>query len=83
MEIQPDQEWLSPTDLGKLLGLGKTKVYELTQTEIPTYRIGRVIRVHRKDIETWLETNRVSPSSQQALHKTGDYEYEQDNRMRR
>jgi excisionase family DNA binding protein len=54
-------EWLSPTDLGQWLGLGRTKTYTLLREEIPSYRIGRrTLRVRREDIDAWLRTNRHS-----------------------
>jgi excisionase family DNA binding protein len=54
-----EQEWFSAEELRRWLGLGKTKVQELLQTgEIPSYRIGRVRRIRRADIEHFLEQNR-------------------------
>ncbi len=61
MKIQQDEDWLSPSEVASMLGLGMTRTYELLRLEIPSYRIGRVIRVHRQDIETWLQTNKVTP----------------------
>ncbi len=61
MKIQQDEDWLSPSEVASTLGLGMTRTYELLRLEIPSYRIGRVIRVHRQDIETWLQTNKVTP----------------------
>lgn len=53
------QEWFSAEDLRRWLGLGKTKTQELLQTgEIPSYRIGRIRRIRRDDIERFLERNR-------------------------
>ncbi len=59
MESQP--EWLTTSDVASMLGLGRTRTYELLRWEIPSYRIGRVIRVHKNDIETWLETQKTIP----------------------
>lgn len=53
------KEWYSPDELWRWLGLGRTKIYELLQSgEIPSYKIGRIRRIRRVDIETWLERNR-------------------------
>lgn len=53
------KEWYSPDELWRWLGLGRTKTYELLQSgEIPSYKIGRVRRIRRQDIEAWLECNR-------------------------
>jgi excisionase family DNA binding protein len=46
-------------ELRRWLGLGKTKTQEILQTgQIPSYRIGRVRRIRRADIEHFLEQNR-------------------------
>jgi excisionase family DNA binding protein len=53
------KEWYSPDELWRWLGLGRTKTYELLQSgEIPSYKIGRVRRIRRHDIEVWLQHNR-------------------------
>ncbi len=59
MKVPP--ELLTTSDVASMLGLGRTRTYELLRSEIPSYRIGRVIRVHRQDIETWLQTNKTTP----------------------
>jgi len=52
-------EWLTLADLAAWLKVGKTIAYQLVSSrEIPSYRIGRSIRVRRKDVERWLERNR-------------------------
>ncbi len=63
MKTQHDQRWLSPSELAEHLGLGMTRTYELLRSEIPSYRIGRVIRVQKNDIETWLETQKTTPKN--------------------
>ncbi len=52
---------MSPAELQAWLGCGRTKVYELLQTEtggIRSYRIGRLVRVRREDVEDYLERHR-------------------------
>jgi excisionase family DNA binding protein len=54
--MEQEQEWFSTEELRRWLGLGKTKFQELLQTgEIPSYRIGRVRRIRRADVEYFLE----------------------------
>jgi excisionase family DNA binding protein len=54
-----EKEWWTITELHDWLGLGRSKAYELIQSgEIPSHRIGRVIRVRRQDVEEWLQNNR-------------------------
>jgi excisionase family DNA binding protein len=59
MDKLDEKEWLTVAELHDWLGLGRSKAYELIQTgEIPSHRIGRVIRVRRQDVEEWLQNNR-------------------------
>ncbi len=52
-------EWLSLKDVQQLLGIGRTKAYELvTIGELPAVRIGRSIRVNRKELDEWLRAQR-------------------------
>jgi excisionase family DNA binding protein len=52
-------EWLSLKDVQQLLGIGRTKTYELAATgELPAVRIGRCIRVNRGELDEWLHRQR-------------------------
>jgi excisionase family DNA binding protein len=61
--MESQSEWLTTSDVASMLGLGRTRTYELLRSEIPSYRIGRVIRVSRRDLEAWLQTNKTTPKS--------------------
>jgi excisionase family DNA binding protein len=40
---------------GALVGIGRTKAYELVTTgELPAVRIGRCIRINRRELDEWL-----------------------------
>jgi excisionase family DNA binding protein len=53
------QEWLSIRQLQDLLGIGHTKAYSLVASgEIPSVKIGRIIRINRQDLRDWLEQQR-------------------------
>jgi excisionase family DNA binding protein len=55
-------EWFTTDQLIRWLGLGRTKTYEMLRSgEIPSYKIGRVRRIRRRDVEAWLERNRFQP----------------------
>jgi len=55
-----EKEWLTLTEVQRVLELGRTKTYELVAGgEIPAVRIGRVLRVNREELDRWLETKRV------------------------
>jgi excisionase family DNA binding protein len=50
---------MTPTDLQAWLGCGRTKIYELLQTgEIRSYRVGRLVRIRKQDVEEFLERHR-------------------------
>jgi excisionase family DNA binding protein len=62
MGVRTEKEWLTIAELQDWLGLGRSKAYELTATrEIPSYRIGRILRVRRQDVEQWLEQHCHQP----------------------
>ena len=53
------KELLNPAEVQEMLGIGRTKVYELiTRRELPAVRIGRAVRVRKGDVERFLEGNR-------------------------
>lgn len=57
------KEWLTTDELVRWLGIGRTKASELLASgEIPSYKIGRVRRIRRRDVEAWLESNRFRPN---------------------
>jgi len=56
------KEWFTTDELVRWLGLGRTKAYEMLRSgEIPSYKIGRIRRIRRQDLEAWLERNKVWP----------------------
>jgi len=62
MDAQESREWMRVPEAALLLGLPRTRTYELIQQgELPAVRIGeRSIRVTRRGLERFLlETRRV------------------------
>jgi excisionase family DNA binding protein len=62
MDAQENREWLRVPQAAELLGLPRTRTYELIQRgELPAVRIGeRSIRVNRRELERFLlETRRI------------------------
>jgi excisionase family DNA binding protein len=58
-EHHSGEEWLSATELGEWLRIGRSKAYALLREEIPAHRIGKsTLRVRRDDVEAWLQSNR-------------------------
>ena len=55
------KKWLSLAEVRQVLGLGRTKTYELVATgELPAVKIGRCLRVNRGELEAWLDSKRVA-----------------------
>jgi len=49
------QKWLSIRQLQDLLNIGHTKAYSLVASgEIPSVKIGRIIRINQQDLSEWL-----------------------------
>ena len=56
MGPENEQEFISLNDLQEILGIGRTKAYDLvTSGELPAIRVGRAIRVRRADLDRWAE----------------------------
>lgn len=56
---RPSDEWLTLAELAAWLKVGRTSVYRLIASgAVPSYRVGRSVRVRRADVERWLEETR-------------------------
>jgi excisionase family DNA binding protein len=52
----PEPLLLRAREVAVLLGLGRSKVYEMLQAgELPTVRIGSAVRVPKKLLEQWIQ----------------------------
>ena len=52
-------EWLKVPEVAKALRIARSRVYELISSgEIPSIRIGRSVKVSRKELDRWLEEQR-------------------------
>ena len=59
------KEVFTPMEAMKFLGVGRTKIYELIDDEtgeIPFFRIGKLKRIRRKELEAYMEARLVAPS---------------------
>lgn len=51
-----DRMLLRPSEVADLLGLGRSKTYQLLHCgELRTIRIGKSLRVRSEDLEKWLD----------------------------
>ena len=52
-------EYLKVPEVAEVLRIARSRAYELVaEGEIPSVRIGRSVRVSRKELERWLEEQR-------------------------
>ena len=57
-----EKAFLSPKELGKILGVSLPTVYRLIDTrKIPAFKIGNSLRFSKSDILAYLESNRIGP----------------------
>ncbi|MGI8911249.1 MAG: helix-turn-helix domain-containing protein [Rubrobacteraceae bacterium] len=53
------KEYLKVPEVAEFLQIGRSHAYDLVADgEIPSVRIGRSVRVSRKELERWLEERR-------------------------
>jgi excisionase family DNA binding protein len=51
---------LKATEAGKLLGLGRSKVFAMVAAgELPVIRIGRSVRIPRQALERWIRNQTI------------------------
>ena len=56
MRQENEQEFISLNELQEILSIGRTKAYDLvTSGDLPAVRIGRIIRIDKRDLTDWLE----------------------------
>jgi excisionase family DNA binding protein len=60
------REWLTLREMQEMLSIGRTKAWQLVASgEVPAVKIGRSVRVSRKELEGWLEEQRYLDVAQQ------------------
>lgn len=63
------ERWMGVPEAAEYLGVVVRTVYGLINTEeIPAYKLGRVIRLKREDVDAWLESRRVRPGDLDHLY---------------
>ncbi|HLH67771.1 MAG TPA: helix-turn-helix domain-containing protein [Candidatus Dormibacteraeota bacterium] len=69
---QPSYTTCLDTKVARLLGIGRTKVYELIgRGELPVVRIGRLVRVPRAELERWIRDRVVGVPASGSLWMIG------------
>ena len=59
--MDAEYEYLKVTEVAKVLRIARSRAYELiADGEIPAVKIGRSVRVSRKELDRWLEGQRYA-----------------------
>ena len=67
------KEWLSSKEAASRIGITHRTLYRfIDEGQIPAYRIGRVIRLQRPDVESFIEQSRVQPGTLKHLYPDTD-----------
>lgn len=62
--MDTEHEWLKVPEVAQVLRIARSRAYELVGSgEIPSVRIGRSVRVSRKELDRWLEEQRQPSGS--------------------
>jgi excisionase family DNA binding protein len=57
--MDEQHEWLKVPEVAEVLRIARSRAYELVADgEIPSVRIGRSLRVSRRELDKWLEEQR-------------------------
>ena len=69
MSERQNTQWLSSAEAAELLGVGTRTLYRfIDEGRLPAYRFGRVIRLQRSDVESFVSSCRIEPGSLDHLH---------------
>ncbi len=59
MYMDEQHEYLKVPEVARIIRVARSRAYELVaEGEIPSVRIGRSVRVSRRDLDRWLEEQR-------------------------
>jgi excisionase family DNA binding protein len=62
--VDEQHEWLKVPEVAEVLRIARSRAYELVADgEIPAVKIGRSVRVSRKELDRWLEGQRYLDAS--------------------
>ncbi len=62
-------EWMSTAEAAKHLGITPRTLYRfIDEGQLPAYRFGRVIRLKRNEVDTFVESCRIEPGTLEHLY---------------
>jgi excisionase family DNA binding protein len=66
-------DWISTGEAADYLGVQSRTLYRfIDEGRLPAYRFGRVIRLIRADVESFVQACRIEPGTLDAARHTGD-----------
>ena len=75
------QDWMGAPTAARYMGIGLRTLYSILDTgDLPSYKLGRVIRMKTGDVDAYLERCRVQPGSLSHLYPPGENGDPQRNR---
>ena len=67
------EDWMGAPAAAKYLGISLRTLYTILDTgDLPSYKLGRVIRMKTVDVDAYLERCRVQPGSLSHLYPPGE-----------
>jgi excisionase family DNA binding protein len=67
-DATPSDRWASTADAADYLGLTTRTVYRfINDGELPAYKMGRVIRILRSDLDAFIASRRIAPGTLEHL----------------
>ena len=61
-------EWMSSGDAADYLGVGLRTLYKfIDEGKLPAYKMGRVIRLRRDEVDAFIAASRIEPGSLEHL----------------
>jgi excisionase family DNA binding protein len=61
-------EWMSTGDAADYLGVGLRTLYKfIDDGRVPAYKMGRVIRLKRHEVDAFIESTRIQPGTLEHL----------------
>lgn len=61
--------WLSTADAAKYLGITPRTLYRfIDEGQIPGYRFGRVMRLKQDDVDSFIDSSRITPGTLEHLY---------------
>jgi excisionase family DNA binding protein len=70
--VDDEIQWMSTAEAANRLGITARTLYRLIDAgELPAYKLGRVIRLQRAEVDRFIAASRIEPGSLEHLHPEG------------